>query len=123
MSLGDAQREFTQDIADLIDFIYDSGYECTFGDAYRDPRVFGKMGKKNTITSEDASYPSYGRAKSAHKQRLAIDLNLFKDGIYLSHTEAHRPFGEFWEGIHPDNVWGGRFDDGNHYSRKYGDIA
>lgn len=125
MGLGSTQREFTHDIADLIDYIYESGYECTFGDAYRDPRVFGPMGQKHIITSEDASYLAYGRAESAHKQRLAIDLNLFKDGHFLRHTEAHRPFGEMWKGLHPDHVWGGDFSkpDGNHYSRRHGGIA
>jgi len=113
MSLGSAQREFTLDVADLIYFIYESGYECTLGDAFRDKRSHGEMGEKL----------AYGRAKSAHKQRLAIDLNLFKDGVYLSTTEAHRPFGLWWKSRHPDNVWGGDFDDGNHYSRKYGGIA
>lgn len=125
MSLGSAQREFARDVATLIEYIYDKGYECTLGDAYRDPRVFGTMGSRNTVTDADTGEcrPVHGRAKSAHKQRLAIDLNLFKDGAYLKHTEAHRPFGEFWEGLHPDNVWGGNFDDGNHYSRKYWGIA
>ena len=113
MTLGDTQREFTQDVADLIQFIYDSGYECTLGDAYRDPRSHGKMGEDK----------AYGRPTSAHKQRLAIDLNLFLDGKYLSTTEAHRLFGEFWEGMTQDNVWGGRFNDGNHYSRRYNGIA
>lgn len=125
MSLGSTQREFSLQVAELIDFIYKSGYECTLGDAYRDPRVFGEMGTKNSITSEVNSYPAYGRSKSAHKQRLAIDLNLFKDGLYLRHTEAHRPFGEFWKSIRPENRWGGDFTpkDGNHYSRKYYGIA
>jgi len=123
MSLGSTQREFSRQVAELIEFIYKSGYECTLGDAYRDPRVFGEMGDKNSIIGKENSYPAYGRAKSAHKQRLAIDLNLFKDGVYLSTTEAHRPFGLWWKSRHPDNVCGGDFDDGNHYSRKYGGIA
>jgi hypothetical protein len=115
MGLGDTQRQFTFHVKELIDFIYDSGYEATLGDAFRDPRAFGEMGL----------FGPYGRPESAHKQRLAIDLNLFKDGEYLRHTEAHRRFGEFWKGLHPDNRWGGDFSkpDGNHYSRKYGGIA
>ena len=125
MSLGSTQREFSRHVAELIEFIYKSGYECTLGDAYRDPRVFGEMGTKNSIISEVESYPAYGRAQSAHKQRLAIDLNLFKDGLYLRHTEAHRLFGDFWKGVHPENRWGGDFSnpDGNHYSRIYYGIA
>ena len=113
MSLSRTQQDFAQHIAELIQYIREQGYECTFGDAFRDPRSHGAMGESGP----------YGRRESAHKQRLAVDLNLFKDGHYLPSTEAHRPFGEFWKGIHPDNVWGGDFDDGNHYSRRYGGIA
>jgi len=115
MSLGSTQREFTLDVANLIQHIYTSGYECTFGDAYRDPRSHGSMGEK----------AAYGRAASAHKQRLAIDLNLFKDGKYLTDTEDHRPFGEYWLELRAGNRWGGTFSspDGNHYSRIYWGIA
>ena len=112
-SLGSKQRAFTLQVAYLIQHIYAAGYSCTFGDAYRDPRSHGSMGTKLT----------YGRAKSAHKQRLAIDLNLFKDGEYLTSTEDHRQFGEYWKALHEDNVWGGDFDDGNHYSKRHKGIA
>jgi hypothetical protein len=49
-----------------------------------------------------------------HKQRLAIDLNLFKGGVYQTSSEAHRPLGEWWE--KQGGCWGGRWNDGNHYS-------
>ena len=91
----------------LIQYAFEQGYELTLGDGYRDPRVFGDMGVKK----------GYGRAKSNHKVRLAIDLNLFKDGRYLSSTESHRPLGEFWESM--GGTWGGRFNDGNHYSLEH----
>jgi len=55
----------------------------------------------------------YGDFKGKTK-RLAIDLNLFKDGEYLTDTEDHRFLGEFWESL--GGTWGGRWDDGNHYS-------
>jgi hypothetical protein len=114
VTLGEAQRLFARRVPRLIDYINDAGYECTLGDAYRSPRAFGGMGENGP----------YGQAWSAHKQRLAIDLNLFLDGEYLSSTEAHRPFGEYWKSIDPENhVWGGDFDDGNHYSFRYSGIA
>ncbi len=49
-------------------------------------------------------------------RRLAIDLNLFRDGRYLETTEDHAPLGLFWESL--GGTWGGRFrdPDGNHYS-------
>lgn len=112
MTLGEAQRLFASRIPRLIDRIYDQGYECTFGDAFRDPRVHGELG-------EDAEN-AYGRPKSLHKLRLAIDLNLFRGGAYLRDTEAYRPFGEYWVGLDPENhIWGGDFKDGNHFSFTY----
>jgi len=108
MTLGQKQRKFTRMIADLINYAYSNGYELTFGDAYRDPRVHGQVGKKQ----------SYSSANSLHKERLAVDFNLFKDGVYLTRTEDHRPLGEFWESI--GGAWGGRFNDGNHYSLEHG---
>ena len=101
MTLGDKQRLFAKFIPRLIDWAYDNGYEITFGDAYR---------------RQDCTH---GREHSLHKSRLAIDLNLFKDGTYLTETEDHRPLGEYWETLHEDCSWGGHFDDGNHYSFKY----
>ena len=113
MKLSQAQRDFAYDIGCLIGWAYENGYELTFGDAYRSPRAFGAQGERK----------AYGRAFSAHKNRLAVDFNLFIDGEYQDTTEAHRPLGEYWESLNPDNVWGGRFDDGNHYSRRWNGIA
>jgi len=110
MSLGTLQRKLPPMIAQLIIWAYDNGYELTFGDAYRDPRVHGQLGEK----------VGYGHKNSAHKQRLAVDLNLFKDGQYLTSTEDHRLLGEFWESI--GGTWGGRFADGNHYSLEYNGV-
>lgn len=103
-TLSEQQRRFMRMLPKLIDWALHHGYELTIGDAYRDPRLFGAVGDRK----------GYGHARSAHKQRLAIDLNLFKDGEYLTSTEAHKPLGEYWESI--GGTWGGRFEDGNHYS-------
>lgn len=108
MTLGQKQRLFTKLVAQLIQYAYAQGYELTLGDAYRDPRVHGDVGVKK----------SYSSANSVHKQRLAIDLNLFKGGVYQTSTEAHKPLGEYWKSLHPLCRWGGDFGtpDGNHYS-------
>ncbi|MGL4250154.1 MAG: M15 family metallopeptidase [Aeromonas sp.] len=111
-TLGQKQRRFTRMLAELITFAYANGYELTVGDAYRDPRLHGDMGVKK----------GYGHASSNHKQRLAIDFNLFRDGKFLTGTEDHRPLGEFWESI--GGSWGGRFKspDGNHYSIEHNGV-
>jgi len=79
----------------LLDKAHELGFEVTLGDAYRDPRC------------------PYGSKSSRHKSRLAIDLNLFRDGRYLTETKDHEPLGLWWEG--QGGIWGGRFNDGNHY--------
>ena len=107
MSLGNKQRDFTLMIATLILWAYENGYEATLGDAYRDPRVFGKVGEKK----------GYGQKSSCHKMRLALDINLFKNGKFLTETEDHKELGEQWEIM--GGTWGGRFNDGNHYSLSY----
>ena len=106
MSLSAQQQKFTRMIPGLLNKAFELGYEVTLGDAFRDPRVHGAFGQK----------VSYGASKSFHKQRLAIDLNLFKDGKYLPGTEDHKALGEWW--IAQGGTWGGKFKvaDGNHYS-------
>lgn len=93
MKLSEKQQEFTRMVGLLIAFATQKGYGLTFGDAYA----------------------SSGHKKgSFHYSRLAVDLNLFKGGHYMNATKDHQELGEFWESI--GGTWGGRFNDGNHYS-------
>lgn len=106
------QLDFVKMLERLFKFAYFAGIAITIGDVYRDPRVFGIMGESK----------GYGHAKSAHKQRLAIDLNIIKDGKLVTTTEGHRQLGEYWESI--GGTWGGRFSkpDANHYSVEHNGI-
>lgn len=103
MTLGEKQRKFTKMIALLILYAYERGYELTFAEAYRTP----EQARLNAAAGK-------GISNSLHLDRLAVDFNLFKGGDYLTATEDHRPLGEFWESL--GGTWGGRFNDGNHYS-------
>lgn len=109
-TLFNKQTKFTLMVAKLIQMADYMGYKVTLGDAFRDPRVFGAMGESK----------GYGNASSNHKNRLAIDLNLFKDGVFLTTTEGHKPLGEWWE--LEGGTWGGRFNDANHYSLEHNGI-
>jgi len=109
MTLGKQQELFMRLLPRLIDKAHEMGFEIRGGDLYRDPRVFGSIGEKK----------GYGHRNSCHKLKLAIDLNLFKDGRFIQTTEGHRELGEWWEQQHPLCRWGGRFNDGNHYSLTY----
>jgi len=105
-TLRQKQSRFVKEIAKLIQYAELLGYELTFADAYRDPRLYGKMGEKK----------GYGAASSCHKLRLAMDLNLFLHGEWLQTSDAHNQLGEWWEKQGVDHRWGGRWEDGNHYS-------
>lgn len=103
MSLQRKQALFARMVGDLIRQAEKLGYEVTFGEAWRPPEtaeIYARQGK--------------GISNSLHCDRLAVDFNLFKDGVYLPRTVDHKPLGEFWESI--GGTWGGRFGDGNHYS-------
>jgi len=96
MSLRDRQSKFVEAVGKLICYAYSLGYELTFGDTY--------PGK------------SQHKKGSFHEKGLAIDINLFKDDIYLRSTEAHTQLGTYWKQL--GGTWGGDFsdEDGNHYS-------
>lgn len=89
------QARFSFMVAVLIIYATLKGYQITFGDASRLDRKGHKEG-------------------SFHYKRLAIDLNLFKDGKYLEKTSDHAELGKFWKFL--GGTWGGDWDDGNHYS-------
>lgn len=107
MSLSKQQQLFVRKVAQLIIWANNKGYEMTFGDAYRSQ----EQANKNAALG-------IGSANSLHVKRLAIDFNLFKDGVYLTGTEQYKELGEYWESI--GGVWGGRFKrgDGNHFEWK-----
>lgn len=110
-TLRQKQSRFARSVPLLIQYIVARGYEVTLGEAWR------------TEAQAQANAASgAGIANSLHRERLAIDLNLFKDGTYLADTESHRPFGEFWKSLGDDYCWGGDFSkpDGNHYSISHG---
>ena len=90
------QSRFARLISLLIQYADANGFEITIGD------VWAKSGHCKG---------------SLHYKRLALDINLFKNGVYLTTTEAHKPLGEYWESI--GGSWGGRFGDGNHYSLEH----
>lgn len=93
------QQQFASMLPKLFQFILDQGYSFTLGDAFRDARC------------------NYGSKRSLHKIRLAIDINLFQGDKYLKDTSDHQKVGEFWESL--GGSWGGRFNDGNHYSLSF----
>jgi hypothetical protein len=108
MTLGEKQEFFMRQLPRLIDKVHELGYEIRGGDLFRDPRSHGAMGVIGV----------YGHKNSCHKLKLAIDLNLFKDGRFITDSEGHKDIGAWWIAQHPDNRCGVFFSipDPNHYS-------
>ncbi len=115
MTLREKQSLFVRLVAGLLD--YASGYDryaLTFGETYRSPEEAARLAKAGK-----------GIVASLHTSRLAIDLNLFIDGVYQPSTRAYLTLGEWWEAQHELCRWGGRFkrSDGNHFSLTHGGRA
>ena len=107
MTLSDKQHIFTRMVARLLAWAIDQpGIEISLGEVFRTPEqqaIYIKQGKTRTPYSK-------------HLYKLAIDLYLFKDGIYTANIADYEPLGHFWESI--GGVWGGHWSklrDGVHF--------
>lgn len=104
--LLELQQEHTVRIGEFIGRLTLLGYGITQGESWRTPEmvaIYAKSGK--------------GSKNSLHPDRLANDLNLFKNGKLLTKTEEYQEAGELWESM--GGTWGGRFLDGNHFSTAF----
>lgn len=102
------QEEFSQSVARLIQYAGALGYGVTFGEAYRTPEQAALNAKSGA-----------GISNSLHTDRLAIDINLFRDGSYITDDTGHSALGTWWKTLGPRYRWGGDFStrkDFNHYS-------
>lgn len=102
--LGEKREQFTHNLYLLLGKMYEKGYRPRF----------------------DIEHCKHMK-NSLHYQGLAKDVLLFdSNNIYLSKTEDHKEFGEYWESLSPECRWGGRFKhppDGNHYSVTFQGLA
>ena len=95
-------------LALLILYAKHIGLEVTFGRGY---------------ASQEANEADGGHTKSLHLSRLAQDLNVFKDEMYLKDDEAakaHNKLHDYW-----DLIGGAEriLRDLNHYSRAHGGMT
>ena len=121
-TLNQKQWEFSRLVAKLISHANEMGYEVALGEAWRSMEV-AKFTPQQTKYNADHGI---GILDSNHRNRVAIDLLLFKNGKFLTKTEDYKTLGEWWV-KHSDPVhgiicaWGGNFKklkDGNHFSLK-----
>ena len=95
--LVDAQWAFLLDVAALIGFIESEGDMASGGELQR-------------TTYQQQEYVRTGRSKtmnSLHLNKLAVDLAIFHDDVWLQDVDSLKKYGAFWQGLHPDNEWGG----------------
>lgn len=111
--LAKKQWEFSKMVGRLITFAYEQpGYTISFGEAYRTPEQAALNARKGS-----------GIINSLHTKRLAIDINLFIDGVYQSDSNSYKVLGDYWKSI--GGSWGGDFKtrkDGNHFSLEHNGV-
>jgi hypothetical protein len=135
--LSALQRQFGVCLAKLLDHITESGFEFTLGEGYRtteqaEINALPLIDRKVVEGMLNAKYPdlakaigistSHGIRASNHRNRLAQDLNIYKDGVWLTGAESYKPFGAWWKLQHPSARWGGDFDDADHFSFEYNGV-
>lgn len=102
MLLWTKQVLFAKHVAMLIQFIFAQGLSVSFGEAWRTPEQ-AKWDFEHHI----------GIIDSLHCKRLAVDLNFHDmDGSYIKDPKRYEFAGKYWESLHPQNRWGGRFSHG-----------
>jgi hypothetical protein len=110
------QSAFLRDVAKLIEFADQQGFEVTGGELFRtreQQQLYYKSGKALTMNSQ-------------HARRLAIDLFFFKrepeNKLRVTYANDElKVFGDYWESLDPKNRWGGNFkriNDTVHFERR-----
>ena len=105
------QAAFLLDACRLIAYATQEGWTVTGGELARTPEqqdIYVKTGRSKTT-------------KSLHLQRLAIDLNFFRDGKLVYDVAALKPVGDYWQSLSKQNSWGGSwssFKDVPHFERR-----
>jgi len=114
--LRSKQERFASALAKLLARVETlSGCTVTLGEAYRFPWV-----------AEELAGQGKGIVNSVHTLRLAVDLNLFVDGVYQADSRAYAALGAFWKSLDTDARWGGDFQkrpDGNHFSFQHNGVS
>ena len=97
LTLHQKQVLFVQNVAKLIQFAFSAcEYELTAGEFYRTPEQQARdyaSGLSKTLDSQ-------------HTKRLAVDFNLFINGIIQTDKSKFKVLAEFWINLHPNNKAG-----------------
>lgn len=111
MSMVQEQAAFLLDVAKLIQYATSLGLVVTGGELYRtaeQQQIYVQTGRSKTM-------------KSKHLERLAIDLNFFKDGKLTYSAPEVLEVGKYWESLNSKNSAGmfwKSFKDAPHFQRQ-----
>lgn len=109
MKLLDKQFAFAELIPFLLAEAKRLGFQYKFGEILRSQAEAERLAKLGL-----------GSKNSVHKLSLAVDLLLFRDGVWQKDSEAYRALGTYWESLSNGKDftthWGGHWGDGNHFS-------
>jgi D-alanyl-D-alanine dipeptidase len=97
MTLREKQSRFAELVSEFLTWLYSSGYEVTFGEVYR-PDHMQKWYFDNGFSTT---------MNSLHNKKLAIDLNIFKNGKWITDKNDLINIGTKWEAMDNNNRWGG----------------
>lgn len=112
MNLSESQQKFTLNIAKLIQKAEELNIKLTFGEAFRTQDQEYLYFHGLTIGPKGTLIPTQRKSwtmNSNHLKRLAVDFNFFVNGelVYDEKNPELIALGEYWEGLAPENRWGG----------------
>ncbi len=106
MTLLEKQMKFAELLTYFLYRLFELGYRVTFGEVWRtkeQQEIYVKKKLSKTMNSK-------------HLERLAVDLNFFKDGKWLAERDELVEVGQVWKSMDQECVWGGDWGwDGGHF--------
>lgn len=110
-TLLEKQQQFSWMFKDFLIWLFANGYTVTIGEVLRTKKQ-----------AADNAAAGIGISNSLHLLKLAVDLNIFKDGEFLQTYDELLTVGEIWESL--GGSWGGRFknQDCDHFSLSYNGV-
>jgi len=101
VKLSDQQFEFGRDVVLLLLFLQRNGIKYSIGECWRRRELQKALKEKGWSNTEEGG----------HQDKLAIDIFMWIDGIFIGYTWENRDrllfVGNFWKSLNPLNVWGG----------------
>jgi hypothetical protein len=119
MSLQDERCKFSLDHAKLVMFINMADgckYSCATNEV-----------KREQAEADANAQKGIGTKSSLHLLGLAVDMLIYRMGVYLTDSDKYRFAGDYWKTLDSKYCWGGDFrdaagnpkPDGGHFSRTY----